>query len=93
MTNLTRNNEHPLTSARLRRARARVHNLGGGFCQFHWYRIIVPHFRLDHSLLRVYQPDYHRTDQHWANTDGPITIGAMTLLTITAVPILPNNHY
>ena len=38
----TRNNEHPLTTARLRRALARVY-LGGGFCQFHWYRIIVPH--------------------------------------------------
>ena len=37
----TRNNEHPLTTARLRRALARV--LGGGFCQFHCYRIILPH--------------------------------------------------
>ena len=23
--------------------RLREYNLGGGFCQFHWYRIIVPH--------------------------------------------------
>ena len=23
--------------------RLREYNLGGGFCQFHWYRIIAPH--------------------------------------------------
>ena len=37
----TRNNSHPLTSARLKPSACA--SIGGGFCQFHWYRIIFPH--------------------------------------------------
>ena len=39
-TRVTRNNSHPLTSARLKPSACA--SIGGGFCQFHWYRIISP---------------------------------------------------